>query len=418
MSNSHSEPTDEGADDIAEADAEDHAASGSPHHPSPAVSAGSSMRFDPGSATFSDVLQSSPHPRWIDSSHAKLIEGHAITVQDPVPHHPRLLASGAAEAVAAAGIDPVIRPLPLPPRPEPTSARDDSPKPSFWRSHARKAAVLAVVAGLCGAAGSFARIGHADSPDAAEIAAKASAAKAAEAEAKQSEATKQIAQMAMDMRLMSAKVETLRAEIERTRYSDDARALKKSVDALRSGLDHSKSETAMALGQMAQKLDRLQREPSAPKLTQIAERLERMERRTAVSNDVTGSISRSPSTTVAVATPLPIAKPAGLSHTTSKPSEPSATPVRTAGLPGPKTVSESEETTAAPEPKPQPKIIPGLVLRDVQGGVAIVEGRGGIFGIARGDFIPGVGRIEGIERHGREMVVVTSRGLITSHYQR
>ena len=34
--------------------------------------------------------------------------------------------------------------------------------------------------------------------------------------------------------------------------------------------------------------------------------------------------------------------------------------------------------------------------------------------VSPGDILPGVGRVEGVERHGREWVVVTRQGLVTS----
>ena len=58
--------------------------------------------------------------------------------------------------------------------------------------------------------------------------------------------------------------------------------------------------------------------------------------------------------------------------------------------------------------------IQGWVLRDVYDGIALVEGRGGYREVAVGEAIPGVGKVEAIERHGRRWVVVTSQGVIAS----
>ena len=52
------------------------------------------------------------------------------------------------------------------------------------------------------------------------------------------------------------------------------------------------------------------------------------------------------------------------------------------------------------------------MLRDVYGGVALLEGRAGLREVAPGEFLPGVGEIRSIERRGRGWVVVTSRGII------
>ena len=62
---------------------------------------------------------------------------------------------------------------------------------------------------------------------------------------------------------------------------------------------------------------------------------------------------------------------------------------------------------------PRPATVDGWLLRDVYGGVALVEGRaGGLREVAPGEYVPGVGEIRSIERRGRGWVVVTSRGLI------
>ena len=53
------------------------------------------------------------------------------------------------------------------------------------------------------------------------------------------------------------------------------------------------------------------------------------------------------------------------------------------------------------------------MLRDVYGGVALLEGRsGGLREVAPGEYVPGVGEIRSIERRSRGWVVVTSRGII------
>lgn len=63
---------------------------------------------------------------------------------------------------------------------------------------------------------------------------------------------------------------------------------------------------------------------------------------------------------------------------------------------------------------PQPGFLRGrYVLRDVIGGVALIERRDGLIEeVAPGDDLPGAGRVTAIERRGREWVVVTTRGII------
>ena len=184
--------------------------------------------------------------------------------------------------------------------------------------------------------------------------------------------------------------EALRASTDRSRQAEDIRALKKSIDAIKEGFDQAKADSSAALAQAAQKLDKADRESGAKvaamadrldrlerdqaaKLGQLGERVDRIDRRTNVSAEVTGSIP----------------KPAPL---------PTATPTPPADPPAP----------------PKPPTVPGLVVRDVEGGTALIEGRGGLFEISQGDVIPGVGRVESIERRGKEWVVVTPRGVIES----
>ncbi|WP_457105609.1 hypothetical protein [Methylobacterium sp. P5_C11] len=62
----------------------------------------------------------------------------------------------------------------------------------------------------------------------------------------------------------------------------------------------------------------------------------------------------------------------------------------------------------------KPPVIDGWALRDVYEGTAILENRRRrLVEVSPGDILPGVGRVEGVERHGREWVVVTRQGLVT-----
>jgi hypothetical protein len=67
---------------------------------------------------------------------------------------------------------------------------------------------------------------------------------------------------------------------------------------------------------------------------------------------------------------------------------------------------------AAPETKPA--TIPGWTVVDVRDGTAVLEGPEGIRMAARGDTIPGVGRVESIVRWGGRWVIATASGLIAT----
>ena len=54
-------------------------------------------------------------------------------------------------------------------------------------------------------------------------------------------------------------------------------------------------------------------------------------------------------------------------------------------------------------------------MQDVRGNRALVASRyGGMFAVAAGGFLPGLGRVETIKREDGQWVVVTGRGVITS----
>ena len=67
-----------------------------------------------------------------------------------------------------------------------------------------------------------------------------------------------------------------------------------------------------------------------------------------------------------------------------------------------------------PTPETRPTTIEGWTLREVTDGTAVLEGPDGIRRVARGDTIPGVGRVESIFRWGNRLMVATSRGLIST----
>ena len=67
-----------------------------------------------------------------------------------------------------------------------------------------------------------------------------------------------------------------------------------------------------------------------------------------------------------------------------------------------------------PAPETRPTTIEGWTLREVTNGTAVLEGPDGIRRVARGDTIPGVGKVESIFRWGSRLIVATSRGLIST----
>jgi hypothetical protein len=76
-------------------------------------------------------------------------------------------------------------------------------------------------------------------------------------------------------------------------------------------------------------------------------------------------------------------------------------------------IAMRQPVLAAP-PETRPTTIPGWTVVDVREGTAVLEGPDGIKMAARGDAIPGLGRIESIVRWGNRWIVATANGLIAT----
>jgi hypothetical protein len=67
-----------------------------------------------------------------------------------------------------------------------------------------------------------------------------------------------------------------------------------------------------------------------------------------------------------------------------------------------------------PTPDTKPTTIEGWTLREVTNGTALLEGPNGTWRVARGDTVPGLGRVDSIFRWGNRLMVATSSGLIST----
>jgi hypothetical protein len=112
---------------------------------------------------------------------------------------------------------------------------------------------------------------------------------------------------------------------------------------------------------------------------------------------------------------LRAASPAAAAPVAAAPAPVAATPAPVAA----REVTASITPAAAAAPADTPKIevarlptVEGWVLRGVANGVALIEGRRGIYEVYAGDAVPGAGRVEAIRRQDGRWVVVTSKGLI------
>jgi len=144
--------------------------------------------------------------------------------------------------------------------------------------------------------------------------------------------------------------------------------------ALKAGIEGSTRATNQQVAKIAERMDRAEKAQAeaGAKLAKAGDSIDRLDRRLAApAPDVTGAIGES-----RVATETPAAADARR-------------------LPAPMLA------------------VDGWVLRDVNRGAAMIQGRGGgIIAVLPGDVLPGLGRIEQIRREDGRWVVVTSRGLI------
>lgn len=219
------------------------------------------------------------------------------------------------------------------------------------------------------------------SATAATASAATTAPKAMHAYADQAEVRRLNKKLASEIHTLQNRVEGLRVAAKAS-SPDEVREMKKSLDALRASVDSIKTQTNNSIAQLGAKVERLQREQA--KLQKPNERVSRNEH--VDSTTTTGSIAHASTSHVKVAS-------AQTSTASSK---------------------GHQAANAAVQPKKAPKFLVDWVVRDVYRGVALIEGPQGTFEVARGDPIPGAGRVESIERKNGGWILVTSRGIVGS----
>lgn len=177
--------------------------------------------------------------------------------------------------------------------------------------------------------------------------------------------------------------ETARSQEILARLSTDLVSLRETVVAFKD-IEHTAStSSASEQTELAEKVERLAISLQEPgrKLSALEGRIDRMESQ--------------------ILTTL-----AGLN---TKPAAPTAPAV-----PVPVEAAAREESPAPKPVKSEP--VDGWVLREVYDGAALVENRNRrLYEVMPGGMLPGVGRIEAIERRGARWVVVTDKGFIGSY---
>ncbi|NBJ09728.1 ribonuclease E inhibitor RraB [Microvirga arsenatis] len=172
------------------------------------------------------------------------------------------------------------------------------------------------------------------------------------------------------------------------RLGSDVDALKQTVAAYREVEHTASTASASERTTLADKVERLAVSLQEPgkKLSSLEERLERME----------GQIMA----TLASLSTKPAAPPA--------PAPAPAAPVQ---------ATEAAVREEAPAPKSlRNEPVDGWVLREVYDGAALVESRNRrLYEVMPGGILPGVGKVEAIERRGARWVVLTDKGFIGTY---
>jgi hypothetical protein len=180
--------------------------------------------------------------------------------------------------------------------------------------------------------------------------------------------------------------ETARSQEILARLGGDLDSLRNTVAAFRE-VEHTASTTISEQTKLADKVERLAISLQEPgkKFSSLEGRLDKME----------GQIM----TTLAA-----------LNAKAATPSVPAAAP---AAPP----VTEAAAREEAPAPKSvKSEPVDGWVLREVYNGAALVESRNRrLYEVMPGGILPGVGKVEAIERRGTRWVVLTDKGFIGTY---
>lgn len=176
--------------------------------------------------------------------------------------------------------------------------------------------------------------------------------------------------------------------------------LSTKVDQIEARLDQADKRVAGLAASGSKMAD-----AAATKAADVSARLDRLEKRADAGTAMTqpGGLAHA----------VPIApKPGSAANVAEAPLPP--LPInRPASLPKPPSPLASNGPGAVGPAAP--RLLGDYSVEDVQGGVALVDGRYGEQSVAPGDVIPGAGRVLRIERHGNEWFVVTSNGVIASN---
>ena len=201
---------------------------------------------------------------------------------------------------------------------------------------------------------------------------------------------------------------------ETARLGSDIAQLHQVLADLRASTDTARKEASTRSAALGERLAQLDKSLSA-KTAALGERMEQVEReQNARIAGLATQIDRRAAVTPAARTePTQTGSLADVPRSAEKVAETKATDGKAPDV----KLADAKPVDVKPKTpvSDKPPVIEGWALRDIFEGAAIVENRRRrLVEVAPGDMLPGVGRVESVERRGREWVVVTRQGIVTS----
>jgi hypothetical protein len=187
-------------------------------------------------------------------------------------------------------------------------------------------------------------------------------------------------------------------------------ALADELRALKDTVARTDGEVARRLDEIAKDVARVEKDQKA-QIDALTARLAAAEQKLATASGAeaarTSSLDGSPGDPAASA---PADTEAGGQEEAAAPPIPLPRPNDLSTAAAPRAPAEAVPPGA--RTNPQTPVLRSWVVRDVYGGVALLEGRYGVFEVVEGSVMPGGGVVESIRRAGGRWVVVTDRGII------
>ena len=193
------------------------------------------------------------------------------------------------------------------------------------------------------------------------------------------ERAKENGQLAQTVSALSARLQA----VETAKGRDELADLRRSIGDMKTTAATSR-ELSAALADLSQRVEKLDREQGA--------RLNKL-----------GELDRETNARAAEFS-------ARLDKLEKKPAAPPPAPPEPPKL-GPNVAMEPTGSIMRPR-----QVVRGYVVLDAEGDTALVGGRYGERAVRPGDWLPGAGRVERVQRRGSNWVVVTDQGLIASAY--